>query len=122
MGRAETRPPSDDRSDTERKKCHSKIRMMNIPNSSVQQTPGPYGKRQFNIGVLVYVTLLLVLIYLTITAWDELIDYLLLISLQLNKDELTYHLVMVLITSLILIFYFYILNEDVRSLLGIELI
>lgn len=101
--------------------------MMNKLNSSESDDNNAnvskkYVNRTFNINVLLYVTLLLVLIYLTITAWDGLIDFLIIKSLNLREDDLSYHLVLVLVTTIILITYFYILGEDVRTLLGIELI
>ncbi|MCP4122827.1 MAG: hypothetical protein GY751_13835 [Bacteroidetes bacterium] len=78
--------------------------------------------RRFNIYSTIYVVLLLSLIYLVITSLDDLFDYLIINTLDLDRDALAYYMINAFISLLLLLVIFRIINEDIRSLLGIELI
>ena len=77
-------------------------------------------ERHFSLRKSLYLVILLVLVYLIISAWDETLDFIFIQFCGLERDSLEFHLAHAIFFTALGLLFLYILNEDFGFLFGIE--
>ena len=80
-------------------------------------------ERNFSLADGIYIVIFLILLYLVITAWDDVLDEMFarFSGLDKERDTLFYKLALAFFVTVVVLFIFFIINEDVRYLFAIAI-